>query len=200
MFFFFFFPLQAKIESIRNIKEEDAEKLLRVQFKMEMLVYTQDRTYSSSLSESKENEQEMEKEYKSMKKSPEYELMYIRENHATLAELMLHLKSYYRVRVNHSTGQNLFFCFCGGRHLMKCSFFMLQIASQRLADQIPLVIRFHMLQEFAFQLQREMLQLLQDRENVQSLLREDCDVGTKRTVLQSRVKRLTQAREYLAKF
>lgn len=77
---------------------------------------------------------------------------------------------------------------------------MLQIASQRLADQIPLVIRYHMLQEFAVQLQREMLQLMHDRENIESLLKEDCDVGNKRVTLQSRLKRLTQARAYLVKF
>lgn len=77
---------------------------------------------------------------------------------------------------------------------------MLQIASQRLADQIPLVIRYHMLQEFAVQLQRELLQLLQDRENSESMLKEDLDIGTKRGALQSRLKRLTQARAYLVKF
>lgn len=76
---------------------------------------------------------------------------------------------------------------------------MAQIASQRLADQIPLMIRYHMLQEFAIRLRREMLQLLQERD-FKFLLKEDCDVGTKRVNLQSRVKRLTQARSYLAKF
>lgn len=66
--------------------EDDAEKLLRTQFKMEMLVYTQDRTYSGSLDESKEEE-------------PKQRNSFLKNNHATLVELMLHLKSYYRVRV-----------------------------------------------------------------------------------------------------
>lgn len=57
-----------------------------------------------------------------------------------------------------------------------------------------------MLQEFAIQLQRELLQLLQDKENTESLLMEDSDVGIKRLSLQSRLKRLTQARAYLVKF
>lgn len=57
-----------------------------------------------------------------------------------------------------------------------------------------------MLQEFAIQLQRELLQLLQDKESTESLLMEDSDVGTKRLALQSRLKRLTQARAYLVKF
>lgn len=70
----------------------------------------------------------------------------------------------------------------------------------RLADQIPLVIRYQMLQESAFQLQREMLQMLQDKENVENLLKEDSDIGTKRASLQSRLKRLMQARTYLMEF
>ena len=78
--------------------------------------------------------------------------------------------------------------------------FLIQIASQRLADQIPLVIRYQMLQESAGQLQREMVQVLQDKENSELLLKEDFDIGTKRAALQSRLKRLTRARAYLAEF
>lgn len=78
--------------------------------------------------------------------------------------------------------------------------FLIQIASQRLADQIPLVIRYQMLQESAVQLQREMLQVLQDKENSELLLKEDFDIGSKRAALQSRLKRLTRARAYLAEF
>lgn len=96
------------IESIRQRKEDDAEKLLRTQFKMEMLVYTQDRTYSSSLKESKKEEEEEENQKKSITKF-DLGFLYIRDNHATLAELMLHLKSYYKVRVDHSTTYFLLF-------------------------------------------------------------------------------------------
>lgn len=63
-----------------------------------------------------------------------------------------------------------------------------------------MVVRYHMLQEFAIQLQREMLQLLQDRENIKLLLKEDLDVGTTRVTLQNRIKRLKQASEYLVRF
>lgn len=88
------------------------------------------------------------------------------------------------------------------RRKISDNFFSLifQIASQRLADQIPLVIRYHMLQEFAIQLQRAMFQLLQDKENVEYLLVEDPEVGTQRLALQNRFKRLKQARAYLVKF
>lgn len=80
------------------------------------------------------------------------------------------------------------------------SFSLLQIASQRLADQIPLVIRYQILQESAIQLQREMLQVLQDKENMEFLLKEDSDIGSKRAALQNRLTRLMKARAYLVEF
>ncbi|KAM4587557.1 interferon-induced GTP-binding protein Mx isoform 2-T2 [Odontesthes bonariensis] len=155
---------KAKIESIKQEKESTAESLLRTQFKMELLVYSQDQTYSVSLSDRKREEQDGEDT------SSETSLFYSNDNHATLQELMLHLKSYYK------------------------------IAGQRLADQIPLVIRYEMLQESAVQLLREMLQMLQDKENLEFLLKEDFDICNKRAALQSRLKRLMQARAYLVEF
>ncbi|XP_047203749.1 interferon-induced GTP-binding protein Mx-like [Girardinichthys multiradiatus] len=156
---------KAKIEAIKQQKESVAELMLRTQFKMELLVYSQDKTYSNSLTESKKEEQENDDDSIS-----ERSTVFCMDNHATLQELMVHLKSYYK------------------------------IAGIRLADQIPLVIRYEMLQQSAVQLQREMLQMLQDKENVDFLLKEDYDIGSKRAALQSRMKRLTEARSYLVEF
>lgn len=75
-----------------------------------------------------------------------------------------------------------------------------QIASQRLADQIPLVIRYQMLQESALQLQREMIQLLQEKENGDDLLKEEYDIGAKRNNLVSRLNRLMQAQNRVLTF
>ncbi|XP_062272449.1 interferon-induced GTP-binding protein Mx-like [Scomber scombrus] len=155
---------KANIEAIKQEKESIAESTLRTQFKMELIVYSQDRTYSSSLSEEKRREDEEEEE------EEEYNEIKILDYHATLQQLKLHLKSYYK------------------------------IASQRLADQIPLVIRYQMLQESAVQLQREMLQVLQDKENMEFLLKEDYDIGHERAALQSRLERLQKARAYLVEF
>lgn len=66
--------------------------MLRTQFKMELLVYSQDKTYSNSLSESKREEQSEEDEDYS-----ERSIVYSLDNYATLQELMVHLKSYYKV-------------------------------------------------------------------------------------------------------
>ncbi|XP_053172736.1 interferon-induced GTP-binding protein Mx-like [Scomber japonicus] len=154
---------KAKIEAIKQEKESIAESTLRTQFKMELIVYSQDRTYSTSLTAEKRREEEEEEE-------EEYNAIQIFDYHATLQQLKLHLKSYYK------------------------------IASQRLADQIPLVIRYQMLQESAAQLQREMLQVLQDKENMEFLLKEDYDIGHKRAALQCRLERLQKARAYLVEF
>ncbi|XP_054473619.1 interferon-induced GTP-binding protein Mx-like [Anoplopoma fimbria] len=167
---------KTKIEAIRQEKESTAESMLRTQFKMELLVYSQDRTYSNSLSDRRKEEDDEDDVYyddDALKISHLYEeksIMYSMDNRATLQELMLHLQSYYK------------------------------IASQRLADQIPLVIRYQMLQESAVQLQRGMLQMLQDKENLEFFLKEDCDIGTQRAGLQSRLKRLMKARAFLVEF
>uniref|UniRef100_A0AAY4EQ39 Interferon-induced GTP-binding protein Mx n=1 Tax=Denticeps clupeoides TaxID=299321 RepID=A0AAY4EQ39_9TELE len=157
---------KAKIEAIKMEKEAMAEATLRLQFKMEMLIYTQDSIYSQSLMARKQNEEQEELG------PPSYPRVYslIHSNQATLSEMMLHLKSYY------------------------------QIANQRLSDQLPLVVRFLLLQEAALQLQREMLQLLQEKDPLEHLLKEDCDTGNKRASLQSRRNRLMEAHNYLVAF
>nr|XP_057933695.1 interferon-induced GTP-binding protein Mx-like [Doryrhamphus excisus] len=153
---------KTKIEAIKQEKESTAETLLRNQFKMELMVYTQDRTYSNTYNENRSGEWREDEE------------QVVEENpldcYATLQQLKIHLRSYYK------------------------------IASQRLADQIPLVIRYQMLQESAAQLQREMLQVLQDKENIDLLLKEDPDIALKRSALQSRHQRLTKAHAYLVEF
>uniref|UniRef100_A0A674EGU5 Myxovirus (influenza) resistance B n=1 Tax=Salmo trutta TaxID=8032 RepID=A0A674EGU5_SALTR len=157
---------KTKIEAIKQVNESTAESMLRTQFKMELIVYTQDSTYSHSLSERK-REEEDDQPLPTIKIRS---TIFSTDNHATLQEMMLHLKSYYR------------------------------ISSQRLADQIPMVIRYLVLQEFASQLQREMLQTLQEKDNIEQLLKEDFDIGSKRAALQNKLKRLMKARSYLVEF
>lgn len=75
------------------MNESTAESMLRTQFKMEMIVYTQDSTYSHSLSERK-REEEDDRPLPTIKIRS---TIFSTDNHATLQEMMLHLKSYYRV-------------------------------------------------------------------------------------------------------
>uniref|UniRef100_A0A8C2IAL9 Uncharacterized protein n=1 Tax=Cyprinus carpio TaxID=7962 RepID=A0A8C2IAL9_CYPCA len=149
---------KTKIEAIKQDKESQAESMLRTQFKMELIVYSQDGTYSQSLQDVKEMLEDEEDEN------------ICTGSRATLREMKLHLESYYK------------------------------IASKRLADQIPMVIRYLLLQEAALELQRNMLQLLQDKDEVDNLLKEDYDIGLKRENLLSRQNRLMKARSLLFTF
>ncbi|KAI4886761.1 hypothetical protein NFI96_027917 [Prochilodus magdalenae] len=159
------------IDGIKQEKEAEAETLLRTQFKMELIVYSQDHTYSHSLSSVRQEEEDEDGFSKGVKISGfGSSLISNTDNHATLQELMRHLKSYY------------------------------SIASKRLADQIPLVMLYLLLQESARKLQRDMLQLMQDKDSTEHLLKEDYDIGNKRANLLSRQKRLMQAHSYLVKF
>ncbi|XP_065110264.1 interferon-induced GTP-binding protein MxB-like [Paramisgurnus dabryanus] len=150
---------KTKIEAIMQEKELLAKSVLRTQFKMELIVYSQDGTYSQSLQHTKEKLEEEEEE------EDEYF-----DQDASLNEMKLHVESYY------------------------------SIASKRLADQIPMVIRYLLLQEAAVELQRNMLQLLQEKDAVDDLLKEDYDIGQKRDNLLNRKKRLLNAQNLLITF
>lgn len=63
-----------------------------------------------------------------------------------------------------------------------------------------MVIRYLLLQEAALELQRNMLQLLQDKDGVDDLLKEDFDIGQKRESLLSRQNRLMKARSLLVTY
>lgn len=69
----------------------------------------------------------------------------------------------------------------------------------RLADQVPMVIRYMVLQESAVQLQREMIQLIQE-ESIDELLREKDNVSGKRNTLIEKQKRLRDAQKKLISF
>ncbi|XP_004602574.2 interferon-induced GTP-binding protein Mx2 [Sorex araneus] len=75
-----------------------------------------------------------------------------------------------------------------------------QEASQRLANQIPLIIRFFMLQEYGECLQKSMLQILQDKQSFSWLMQEQNETMLKRKCLVDKIHRLDQARQALYKF
>lgn len=78
--------------------ESTAESMLRTQFKMELIVSSQDWINSSSLSDRKREEDEDKR--KGTDSHKERSIVYNMDNHATLQELMLHIKSYYQVSFN----------------------------------------------------------------------------------------------------
>ncbi|KAK2817921.1 hypothetical protein Q7C36_021854 [Tachysurus vachellii] len=74
-----------------------------------------------------------------------------------------------------------------------------EIVVQRLADQVPMLIRYLMLKTSAQLLCTEMLGLM-DGANVADALREDSDISRNRIELQNRVERLTIAQGKLSNF
>nr|KAF6475298.1 MX dynamin like GTPase 2 [Rousettus aegyptiacus] len=72
--------------------------------------------------------------------------------------------------------------------------------SNRLANQIPFIIQYFMLQENSDHLQKAMMQMLQGREHYAWLLQEQSETAAKRQFLKEKIYRLTQARRALCKF
>uniref|UniRef100_A0A8D1UY71 GED domain-containing protein n=1 Tax=Sus scrofa TaxID=9823 RepID=A0A8D1UY71_PIG len=70
-----------------------------------------------------------------------------------------------------------------------------QEVGKRISSHIPLIIQFFILRTFGQQLQKSMLQLLQNKDQYDWLLRERSDTSDKRKFLKERLMRLTQARQ-----
>lgn len=77
---------------------------------------------------------------------------------------------------------------------------LFQETSNRLANQIPFIIQYFMLQENSDHLQKAMMQMLQGREHYAWLLQEQSETAAKRQFLKEKIYRLTQARRALCKF
>ena len=75
-----------------------------------------------------------------------------------------------------------------------------QEVSTRISGHIPLIIQFFVLRTYGEQLKKSMLQLLQDKDQYDWLLKERTDTRDKRKFLKERLERLTRARQRLAKF
>ncbi|KAL4681930.1 hypothetical protein H8959_007407 [Pygathrix nigripes] len=157
---------KSKIEDIRTEQERESEKLIRLHFQMEQIVYCQDQVYRSALQKVREKELEEEKK----KKSWDVGTFQPSSTDCSMEEIFQHLMAYH------------------------------QEASKRISSHIPLIIQFFMLQTYGQQLQKAMLQLLQDKDTYSWLLKERSDTSDKRKFLKERLARLTQARRRLAQF
>ncbi|TFK00956.1 Interferon-induced GTP-binding protein Mx [Platysternon megacephalum] len=158
-----------KIEDIRDKQAEEAETIIRVQFKMEQLVYCQDNVYSQDLKVIRE---ETPKEAANSL-NPAFSSFNFgtvpTQNHSAVTEMGYHLAAYF------------------------------SSAGKRLSSQIPLIIQFYILQDFGDKLQNSILQLLQEKEKLSFFLQERKDAADQRHFLTGRIHRLTQARLRLIK-
>uniref|UniRef100_K7FXW2 Interferon-induced GTP-binding protein Mx1 n=1 Tax=Pelodiscus sinensis TaxID=13735 RepID=K7FXW2_PELSI len=164
-FFYLFRAAKNRIEDIKQKQEEEAEIVIANQFKMEHIVYCQDRLYSEDLQEVRKTAGVLSfgaavAHVKSVASQKQY----------SIDEMTYHLNAYFKG------------------------------AGNRLSTQIPLIIQSHVLQDYAEKLQNAMLQLLQDKDQFSILLSEKKDASNERKILKERIKRLTQARQRLAKF
>ncbi|XP_060785461.1 interferon-induced GTP-binding protein MxE [Neoarius graeffei] len=73
------------------------------------------------------------------------------------------------------------------------------ITSDRLANQVPLIVQYHMLDQYFIQLQVAMLSMI-GCQNAEKLIREDSSVAQRRKNLRDRLERLKKASRILSKF
>lgn len=92
-----FLLFQTKIENIKQVKESETESMLRTQFKMEKIIYTQDSMYKNNLHMLKIMEEEEERQKFGVACLPSQRLYDHSDSEGTLEELTRHLKSYYCV-------------------------------------------------------------------------------------------------------
>ncbi|XP_053880586.1 interferon-induced GTP-binding protein Mx1-like [Malaclemys terrapin pileata] len=158
-----------RIEDIKDKQAEEAETMIRVQFKMEQLVYCQDNVYRQDLKVIRE-ETPTEAANGLNPASLSFNFGTVpTQNHSAIMEMGYHLAAYFNS------------------------------AGKRLSSQIPLIIQFYILQDFGDKLQNSMLQLLQEREKLSFFLQEQKDAADQRHFLSGRIHRLTQARLRLVK-
>ncbi|XP_036098626.1 interferon-induced GTP-binding protein Mx2 [Molossus molossus] len=160
---------QNKIEDIKAEQAGTAERLIRLQFRMEQLVYCQDQLYSALLQNVRENSAG---QFGSVFQKNPVQMPFSKDVSAvsSVTEIGMHLNAY----------------FSG--------------SSKRLANQIPLIIQYFMLQENGSCLQKAMMQILQEKEHYSWLLQEQSETTQKRRFLKEKIYRLTEARRALYKF
>uniref|UniRef100_A0A670Z068 MX dynamin like GTPase 1 n=1 Tax=Pseudonaja textilis TaxID=8673 RepID=A0A670Z068_PSETE len=73
-------------------------------------------------------------------------------------------------------------------------------SSARLQSRIPLIIQLYMFKDFAERLQKAMLQLLQNGDQLEDLFHEEEDIVNRRNYFKERIERLHKAQKLLKKF
>lgn len=167
---FSFSSNQSKIEDIKTGQMQTAENLIRLQFRMEQLVYCQDQIYSAVLRKYREQA------FNPLQKNLQTPMMMKpsvsndESSVSSITEIGIHLNAYFSE------------------------------TSNRLANQIPFIIQYFILQENGDSLAKAMMQILQEKQHYSWLLQEQSETANKRQYLKEKIYRLTQARHALYKF
>ncbi|XP_075449820.1 interferon-induced GTP-binding protein Mx2-like isoform X2 [Ascaphus truei] len=161
---------KSKIEDIGEEQEQEAEKTIRTQFKMEQVIYCQDDLYGNELKEARDAHNESEvKAAKALGQTPVAKATPC-QSQISVTEMTYHINAYFKG------------------------------TTDRLSNQIPLIIQYYVLRGYADRLQNEMMHLVQDRDQFIVLLQEKQDLSKQRQALKDRIQRLNGARLRLAKF
>ncbi|XP_007945510.1 interferon-induced GTP-binding protein Mx2 [Orycteropus afer afer] len=167
---------QNMIKDIKLRHAETAENLTQLQFRMEQLVFCQDQIYSMVLKRAQEevfNSLENPPQCFQTKKANIFDTN-VRDSPtpstSSISEMGMHLNAYFME------------------------------TSTRLANQIPLLIQFFVLQENGDCLQRSMMQVLQEKDHYAWLLQEHRERAAKRRFLKERIYGLMQAQRTLNHF
>ncbi|OCT93745.1 MX dynamin-like GTPase 1 L homeolog isoform X1 [Xenopus laevis] len=156
---------KVRIEDICHKQVWEAERTIRTQFKMEKIIYCQDRLYSGRLNEVRSADAKPTNPIFHSIQTPAPTPMQI-----SCDEMHYHVQAYFKS------------------------------LKERLSNQIPMIIQYYILHEFSEKLQNQMMQLIQEREKLNTLLAEKTDITRVRDNLSNRIERLTAASHKLAKF
>ncbi|XP_040842576.1 interferon-induced GTP-binding protein Mx2-like [Ochotona curzoniae] len=162
--------VQNKIKNLKEVQMEKAERMVRLQFDMEGLIYCQDKIYSAVL-------QDVRQEASQPLAKPAQ----------TLPMAIL------------GTPSNPSAVSCKTEIATHVEAYCLE-ASKRLSNQIPLLVQFFILWENGDYLQKTMMEMLQEKDKCAWLLQEHGEMATKRQLLKDRIHRLSQARSRLWQF
>ncbi|XP_072254420.1 interferon-induced GTP-binding protein Mx-like [Pyxicephalus adspersus] len=181
---------KGKIDNLCRLQQKEAEKQIQTQFKLEKIIYCQDTFYGASLKEARTKATEKSL---SVKPAPIYSFKF---PNTFLCERKSELDAWKQLipvaqpsQVQLSIDEMSF-------HIQ--AYF--KTATSRLANQIPLIIQHYVLFEVADQLQAQMMQLIQDKENLDVLLQENEDIRKQRKNLKDSINRLNAAQQRIAAF
>uniref|UniRef100_A0A4W5RFC0 Interferon-induced GTP-binding protein Mx n=2 Tax=Hucho hucho TaxID=62062 RepID=A0A4W5RFC0_9TELE len=158
-----------KIETIQEQQSNIVKARIVEQFEMEMQVYTQDEIFNKHLPEDKAegSDHDTRSKYPGLFNAYYEEEKAEGSDHNTRSKYPGLLKSYYEIVV------------------------------QRLADQVPMLIRYFILKESAKIVCSEMLDLLH-RDDADNILQEDSEIGEYRAKLQAQADRLLLANDKIS--
>lgn len=167
--------MRAAKDPLEDLREREclkAEERLRSQFKMEKIIYSQDSLYSHELTV--------------VKARPEYS-----QSNSSQSGLVVTSITPLRWQKGSKVSADV-------REMAQHVNAYFKITSDRLANQVPLIVQYHMLDQYIANVTTAMSGILRHKDAA-SFLQEKGDIARRRKYLSERIERLRKARQVLAK-